>query len=236
MRLIAILILLLFPSVAFSQYGKESGMWEFKELSSNPVQNSLLAIKVGDRPIGSCVYLGNNIFITAKHCVRNHRTGELFGNQSVFSPHLGVSLGKIKILKESSDEVDLAVFSVSEKIPETIKPIKVSPCACNRGCNLEFMGYAGFSLPRHFDCKLVEPADDKSLYLIHAIVIQGDSGGAILNKKGELVGILSKGMIELQYKKAYQFEGQQSGSPSHFAITLVVPQEQICRFLKDVAL
>ena len=90
---------------------------------------------------------------------------------------------------------DVALLRVA--LPKGKKPARVAANPIKPGDSLEFAGLGGGSSvkkPRHFNAQASAPTTSQLIFA-DAPLLPGDSGGAVFNKKREVVGIISGGWI-----------------------------------------
>lgn len=116
-------------------------------------------------------------------------------------------------------------FIVLQGQPKGIKPLTISETPPNVGDRVEFVTYGGpgNGKARHFFGHLTT-SNDRTMYFDN-YVISGDSGGTILNTSGQVVGVQSVGLDEVNYPGWNVYKG--SGSPPFAAI------RQFCQRVKQ---
>ena len=93
------------------------------------------------------------------------------------------------------EQRDVALLRVA--LPKGKKPARVAANPIKPGDSLEFAGLGGGSSvkkPRHFNAQASAPTTSQLIFA-DAPLLPGDSGGAVFNKKREVVGIISGGWI-----------------------------------------
>jgi S1-C subfamily serine protease len=147
-----------------------------------------VADKGGGHSMGSGTLLAPNLIVTNWHVVRDNRRGTAI---KVLFPDWSVSAGYVVLVDK---EWDIAAISIPR--------VKVEPATTGdppkKGDSLTVHGY-GMGLPAqstgtlgHFRAPNQQSATDL-VEITDATVRQGDSGGPILNTKGEYVGTLFGG-------------------------------------------
>lgn len=121
----------------------EYGKYDFKYRGFPHIRNhffySVLPIvgknrKTGDEDLGTCFYIGNNMFVTAAHCVKG------LENFNILMPNNSpLQLSEVWYAKEMSlDDYDLAIIRCTE-VPKTLRAFKMkNPCVLDE---VMTMGY-----------------------------------------------------------------------------------------------
>lgn len=214
-----LVLLLTSSSVSFAQLGESTGIYEFKKFESHPIQSALVIVDT-DGGTGSGFIIGKDLILTANHCIRGSR------DIRIKIPRLSFVSEVVKVVRSDSSN-DLALLKV--KLPKGLRILSIAKTPPKQGDDVEFLGFAGFSIPRHFDSKVLHIKGDQ--YLLGAAVIQGDSGGAILNKDGDVVGIIQTGMVQIQSMPT-EFEGALM-RPLMLGLTSGHTSEAISKFLAN---
>lgn len=223
MRSIAILLVLSAP--CYAQLGSSTNIFRFKKFDDNAVQRSLVrihSIRSDGVGLGSGVLIGKDHILTAYHVVSGATSFD------VLVPHKAYTFKDAKLLY-FDPELDLAVLKAP--LPQSIKPLTISKSVPKQGDSVQFLGFAGGSLPRHFDCVVLDVDNKGQKLLINSAVIQGDSGGVILNKDNEVVGCIQIGMISISSLKS--LERGKVYSPLLLALTTGHDCRAIAKFLED---
>lgn len=171
-------------SSAFAQVGKETTHWNWTEPSE--IHKGMVAVKVkgggGLSWSGSGMVVSGNRVLTAAHVLDNGLTFEV-----VFFD------GSTKVAKvvNLNTQVDVGVLSI-DATPDGVTILKVAEQAPMEGDYVEICGFGGSGPLRHFSGHVGIFSDD--VLGVDAYVLPGDSGGAALNEKGEVIGVVSGGM------------------------------------------
>lgn len=102
-------------------------------------------------------------------------------------------------LARLNSEQDIAVLKV-EKVANGVAVLKVAEKAPEDGSFVEVCGFGGGGGLRHFSGHVGVYSGD--VLGVDACVIPGDSGGAVLNESGEVIGVVSGGMCWSLSKQA----------------------------------
>ncbi len=221
MKKFALLLVLVFlsPSISYAQLGESTGLYEFKEFGANPIQSALVVVDT-EGGTGSGFIVGKDLILTADHCISGSR------NIVIKIPRLNFVSKPVKVVRRDARK-DLALLKV--ELPKGLRILSISKTPPKMGDDVEFLGYAGFEIQRHFDSEILSVSGDQ--YLLNGAVIQGDSGGAILNKDGDVVGMIQMGQTPL--KKFYlDYEGG-TIAPMMLALTSGHTSEALNKFLAE---
>lgn len=174
-----------------AQYGKDLDLFDFLDHNKHTIQKSICIIYNGAGGAGTGIIIGKNKILTCRH-VTNYP-----GKIRVAYPDFEmVSDGRVA---KDSSESDLCL--VTADTPEDALSIKLGSDNIKVGDKIQFLGFAGaksgHKIPRHFHGRVLSYDKGSSKVLYNCQVIQGDSGGAILNNKNELVGIIQLGTIPI---------------------------------------
>jgi len=226
MRYLLTLVLLfgLTASECYAQLGSSTNLFTFKKFEDNPIQKSLVRIHANGEQgvgLGSGALIGKDLILTAYHVVRGATTID------VLVPHKAFRFKDAKLLYFDVGK-DLAVLKAA--LPKAVKPLTVSETVPKQGETIQFLGFAGGQLPRHFDCKVLDVDNLAKQLLLDSQVIQGDSGGMMLNSKGEIVGCIQKGMVSIT--RISHLEGDTLYNPLLLALTTGCDCRTISDFLK----
>lgn len=213
MKKILLFLVLLFAcsNIATAQYGKNSGIWEFK----NEVHNSVFLIRLlavdenGNEGFGYGT--GFIIKIETDKEVNNgyygygltaaHVCGES-GTKGIDIFYQSGEHAKNAYVVSSNNMMDLAIIKIW--VPKNAKAVPLATEAVKRGDEVEIIGYGYPDTnkleQRRFLGKVDGPKFDNAFFINHHVV-PGDSGGLILNKKGEVVGIIQAGLVRYQWDK-----------------------------------
>lgn len=185
---LAVLCLLFLSFPTYGQFGKDLGLWTFKESTSQPVQKSVCRIGSNDsqgnfRTIGSGSVVAEGKILTAYHVVD--------GGQKQF-------VIKWVLLKKTTtarlvafdEKHDLALLE--GEIPEGADPIGLSDKVPELHDRVEIVGMSGdeWDKPRHFD-GYSSSHHQKNDDIYQAFVVHGDSGSCILYE-GKIVGVVQR--------------------------------------------
>lgn len=191
----------------------EYGKYDFKYRGFPHIRNhffySVLPIvgknrKTGDEDLGTCFYIGNNMFVTAAHCVKG------LENFNILMPNNSpLQLSEVWYAKEMSlDDYDLAIIRCTE-VPKTLRAFKMkNPCVLDE---VMTMGYP--PIPGLNPVLISETASVASyvngrqkattgqvvaevgsymstldFFVITARVKGGNSGSPVINRDGYVVG------------------------------------------------
>jgi S1-C subfamily serine protease len=208
-----------------AQLGSSTNLYDFKKFESNPVQKSLMRIHCktedGLTALGSGGVVGKDLILTAYHVVRGAASIE------IVIPHKAYKT-KAKLLY-FDEATDLAILQAS--IPKAVRPLKIASKPPAQGELVQFLGFAGGSLPRHFDCKVLDVDNLAKQLLLNAPVIQGDSGGMILNSQNEVIGVIQRGQVAIT--RISHLESDTLFNPLLLALTIGHDCRVIDQFLKD---
>ncbi len=208
----------------YAQLGGSTGLYKFKKFEDNPVQKSLVRIHAQHEQgtaLGSGVVLGCDLILTANHVI------EGADSVDIYLPYCNKTFKNVEVVKVDPDH-DLAILRV--KLPKTSKPLTVSKTTPKQGDVVQFLGFAGGSVPRHFECQVLSVDELGQRILLNAPVIQGDSGGTILNKDGEIVGCIQQGIVTL--RRISHLELDEMRNPLMLALTSGHDNRAIAEFLK----
>lgn len=221
MKKFALLLALLFlsPSISYAQLGESTGLFEFKKFEDNPIQSALVIVDT-EGGTGSGFIVGKDLILTADHCVGGCK------RISIKIPRLGFVSGPVKVVRRDASK-DLSLLKVD--LPKGLRILSISKTPPEMGDDVEFLGFAGFSKPRHFDSEILSVSGDQ--YLLNGVVIQGDSGGAILNSDGDVVGMIQRGQTPL--KKFYLDYDGNTIAPMMLALTSGHTSEALNKFLAE---
>lgn len=187
-RLSIVALILFYPSIVFSQVGKETGFWEWTQAAEH--HKSIVKITSTNGVVehgGTGTVIGEFKIITAYHVVDEE-----------FSHYADINGKLIQLSITHFDAIaDVCVLKANEKI--NLPMIKVADNIPKESEEIEVCGFGGGGALRHFkgDLKLYST----SFIGVDAYVISGDSGGPILNNENELIGIVSGGMAWSTEKK-----------------------------------
>lgn len=192
----AILFVLFSCSAGFSQVGKDTGYWEF--VYDDPAAKSIVTVACADGVASGFIveYGGSRYLLTAAHVVSvaDAFTGRLTDvvSEDIRVCFRGGTIAKAKVIGKDLVD-DICVLEC--EIPEHIAAFKVATNQPKPGDELQVIGLGGitlFSAPiRHWKAKAAWGCCETTI--VDTGVIPGDSGGAILNSDGEVVGIVSGG-------------------------------------------
>lgn len=151
--------------------------------------DSVVSIRLlnGKDSLGSGVLVLNGQYVlTAYHVVNGNSRFEITHSNKVYQNGMVISYSE----KRDLTLIDLGVV-VGNPLSLSAKPIKVGETAYT-------LGYAKGLVPRLTKGILSESKPSNSIdgtFLVTtASAIKGDSGGVILNKKGEIVGMAQRGL------------------------------------------
>ena len=187
-RLILALLFVLAPLQLYGQLGRTHEFWDSKWSQDAGHHKSVVRILCGGEGStfwgGSGVLVEGDLFYTAAHVIDGSLTIKvIFQDGKAFE----VSI------KECFVSRDVAVLKPNGKIPEEYLRAKVFGGSLKVGDKLEACGMAGDEGLRHFT-GAVRGYDD-SRVVLDGYAIQGDSGGPIFNSAGEVVSIISGGVL-----------------------------------------
>jgi serine protease Do len=167
--------------VAVAAASAQAADWSQVHTSVGP---AVLRVAIGDgNREGSCsgvvVNADAGYVLTAAHCIQTE--GEF--NYTVAGRHADVV--------RYNRVLDLAVLSV--KLPKGTPQVKVAVVAPKTGAAVAVVGYGFGSAELAIQSGIVANARETASerMLVDANLLPGDSGGAIVNEAGELVGITS---------------------------------------------
>ena len=173
-----------FSTAAFSQVGKETTYWNWTEPSE--LHKGIVRVKVkggsGMSWNGSGSVVSGNRVLTAAHVLDKGLSYEVVYHDGSFSAASVVNL---------NTQNDVGVLKV-ETVPNGVTILKVAGTAPDDGSYVEICGFGGSGALRHFSGHTGIYSED--VLGVDAYVIPGDSGGAVLNEAGEIVGVVSGGM------------------------------------------
>lgn len=109
--------------------------------------------------------------------------------------HDGTSIKNCSVVKHDKEHDVVLIWGLC---PKGLKPVNVAKEDAKPNQTLEFCGLGGNSdvkkdQVRHFFGKTTVTTSSERI-IVDTYVIHGDSGGAVLNEAGELVGVISGGL------------------------------------------
>lgn len=180
---------LFFAAPAYSQVGKDSGFWEFTEPTKDYHKSSvLIKSSIGS---GTGILIEGDYIVTAKHVVDEVQ------DDSIVVFIKGHGSFKAKLVASTRGYIsDISVLKALEPIPAEVARIKVGDTP-EIGDEVEIVGY-GLTRDiservRSWKSKVKHFNHTEDNMWLDTYAIPGDSGGAIINANGELVGVLSGG-------------------------------------------
>ena len=194
--LVFAILLIAFNQSAFSQVGKESGLWDWTK--GSPHHQSIVQIDAGD---GAGTGIVISIDKTKKikdgfegYCLTaSHVVQEVFDNSIKIHFRNGRRSKGCRVV-ERDDERDIAL--VWAWIPGDIEPAVLATDPIKSGDKLEFAGLGGGSdlrtCLRHFSGTASPPSGMEKIFA-DVPLLPGDSGGPVFNSNKEVVGIISGG-------------------------------------------
>lgn len=181
-----------FSAAACAQVGKETAYWKWTEPSDFHKGMVRVNVKGGNGLSwsGSGAVVSGNRILTAAHVLDKGLSYEVvFCDESVIA-------GSVVNLNTAND---IGVLRVNS-IPSGVTVLKVAEKAPEDGTKIEVCGFGARGPLRHFSGRTWISSEDN--LGCDTYVIQGDSGGAVLNESGEIVGIVSGGMCWSSTKAA----------------------------------
>ena len=194
--LLVAIILCCSPGIALAQEERGPSLWQWTDKASHhesivkisidgAVGTGVVVFKDLDQPSGSG-YLGQ--CLTALHVVARDK-----GRKAIRVSYRNGRVSKNCEVVFKDAKLDVALLKVW--IPDDIPAANVASMRIQPGDPIEFTGLGGgtkLKLLRHFRSKAADPTDKSQIYA-NVSLLPGDSGGAVFNKKNELVGIVSGG-------------------------------------------
>ena len=191
-----IFLVFLYSNVA-AQTGKDLGYWDF--IKNDKITESVVILKgqgTGFQGeiynfLGTSVVVGKNTLLTAEHCTTLwiENNGISYNKLDSISVKVQGKWYKARV-KSKSSKIDLAVLTTDKDLPVT--PIKIAK-SFDKKDKFEHIGWAGQTEVRHFKTRYMGRSVKTDVDFYSYPVIEGDSGGAIINSKNELVGIVVAG-------------------------------------------
>lgn len=184
-------------TATFSQVGKETTHWNWTAPSE--IHKGLVRVSVkggnGYSWSGSGAVVEGNRILTAAHVLDKgvSFSVEFFDGSSLE--------GKVVNVDSASD---VGVLSVGS-LPVGVAILKVAKESPKEGDYVEVCGFGGSGSLRHFSGHVGIYSDE--VLGVDAYVLPGDSGGAALNEKGEIIGVVSGGMCWSSQKSARTAQG-----------------------------
>ena len=194
--LVFAILLIAFNQSAFSQVGKESGLWDWTKGATH--HQSIVQIDAGDGAgTGIVIHVDKGkpikdgfegYCLTASHVVQ-----DVFDNSIKIHFRNGRRSKGCRVI-ERDDERDIAL--VWAWIPGDIEAATLATDPIEAGDKLEFAGLGGGSdlktCLRHFSGTASYPSSMEKIFA-DVPLLPGDSGGPVSNQKNEVVGIISGG-------------------------------------------
>lgn len=189
--------LCLAPHVALAQEERGPTLWQWTDKASHhdsivrvsldgATGTGIVVSKYYDQPSGSG-YLGQ--VMTASHVVADDRD-----RNAVRVVYRNGKVSKDCQVAFQDEELDIAILKVW--VPHNIPAARIADQRIQPGDTLEITGLGGGSelkcCLRHFHAMAADPTNKAQIYA-NVSLLPGDSGGAVFNKDGALVGIISGG-------------------------------------------
>lgn len=184
----ALLLHLLLTAACFGQLGIDNPFWKDCWSASSDAHKTVVRVACTYPGMmaggGTGVSVEGGCFLTANHVVDGATSIRV-----VFSDGKSVQVQ----VKRFDSVVDFAILIPVEKLPDGLPFSKISKRELKLGEELEVCGLAGGQGLRHFYAN-VDGFDGKRI-VFDGYVIQGDSGGPIFNAAGEVVAVVSGGVL-----------------------------------------
>lgn len=179
-----------------SQVGRDTGFWNWTEPAEHHKAVVLIRVQLPDSfdPIfgrlavsssGAGGVISGGLVVTAAHVVEGSKTIDVLffdGRKASATIHY------------INCEQDVAILRC--EIPDGIPALEVAACDPIEGEAVEVCGFGGTTDVkeiRHFSS--VVSVSSARFIGLNSYCITGDSGGVILNKKNQVVGVVSGGMV-----------------------------------------
>lgn len=231
------------------EYGKYDFKYRGVPHTRNHFQNSVLPIVgknriTGNEDLGTTYYIGNNMFVTAAHCVKG------LDNFNILLPdNSPLQLSEVWYAKdESLDDYDLAVIHCT-KTPQSLKAFELKdPCVLDEVMTMGYPPIPGLnsvlisetaSVASYVNgrqktsvgqvvAKVGSYMSKLDFFVITARVKGGNSGSPIINKEGYVVGTVFQIPFDNQGgsdEGRYDIMGYGVCLPSKYIISLVENHE-----------
>lgn len=206
MRIILFILVALSACPLFGQFGMDTDYWDFQksnEVSKAAVRLEVVGLMGSSHGSGSIIQISDTphkdsdkmhkaYLLTASHVLTGQAVVKV--RYQGGGDYSGTIIDKVTI----DVEADLAIMTVYAPKNYNILPIGSS---MEVGEDVYITGYGGPSnkveveKPRFFRSKIARIGKDLKHVIISCDVIAGDSGGPITNSKGEVIGVVSGGII-----------------------------------------
>lgn len=184
------------PAFVVAQEERGPSLWEWTDKASH--HDSIVKVSL-DGAVGTGVIVSKDLSqksgngylgkcLTANHVVAGDK-----GRNAIRVTYRNDRVAKDCEIIFQDDQLDVAILLVW--IPKEIPAATVSNRRIRPGDRIEFTGLGGgteLKLLRHFRSQAADPTDKSQIYA-NVSLLPGDSGGAVFNRKKELVGIVSGG-------------------------------------------
>jgi len=186
------------------EYGGYDFLLQGFQLIQKSFSDSVLKVvvqdKIGDYGIGTCFLVGENLIVTAKHCIENF-------SKVVITDYKGNHIIPERIIISQDPKIDIAVIKTKKKVFQKGKHfIFGEPEVLEEVLTMGFPPLATFDAIQINDTAHINSiqkcskgnivaqerryGDSVDYIILNARVKGGNSGGPVINKFGTVVGII----------------------------------------------